>query len=256
MTALVMGIAGGNEKESLSDAEIRERALELGMVDSSNLVLSDLVNTAQPSAAPTDGNVPGADEGASEPGSDGEPDSADTPDSAEGPGSAGTSGSAGGASPAGTPNPADTPGSAGGPGSAGTSGSAGEASPAGTPGSAGGANPAGTSGSAGESNPAAAPDFADGTNPAGTPNPATGSNPAGTSGGGQEPAVITFTIEDGYISSSICQALEEAGLVADAREFNNYILKHGKSRRILAGTYEIPLGTDEEEIARMITGNR
>lgn len=41
VTAVIMGIAAGRNKESLSDAEIKERAKELGMVEQSG-VLSEL----------------------------------------------------------------------------------------------------------------------------------------------------------------------------------------------------------------------
>lgn len=47
LTALVMGIASG-EGSALSDAEIKARALELGMVEGDSLKLTDVVATAMP----------------------------------------------------------------------------------------------------------------------------------------------------------------------------------------------------------------
>lgn len=44
VTALVMGTTIQGEEQSLTDAQIRERAMELGMVDGNSLVLSDLQN--------------------------------------------------------------------------------------------------------------------------------------------------------------------------------------------------------------------
>ena len=48
VTALLMGVATG-EKIPLSDAEIRAKALELGMVESDSLRLTDLQNVQPPS---------------------------------------------------------------------------------------------------------------------------------------------------------------------------------------------------------------
>ena len=50
VTAILMGVATGG-KESLSDEEIKKRALQLGMVEEKNTVLSDLKN--QESSSPT-----------------------------------------------------------------------------------------------------------------------------------------------------------------------------------------------------------
>lgn len=47
LTALVMGIASG-EESTLSDAEIKARALELGMVEGDSLKLTDVAATAMP----------------------------------------------------------------------------------------------------------------------------------------------------------------------------------------------------------------
>lgn len=54
VTALLMGVAGG-DKIPLSDAEIRARAMELGMVESDSLKLSDIPNMTGESVS--DGNV-------------------------------------------------------------------------------------------------------------------------------------------------------------------------------------------------------
>ncbi|MCM1568814.1 MAG: hypothetical protein NC081_05130, partial [Roseburia sp.] len=43
VTTLLMAAASPKEKEPMSDKEIKERAEELGMVDPSSLVLSDLL---------------------------------------------------------------------------------------------------------------------------------------------------------------------------------------------------------------------
>ena len=52
VTALILGISfsgrQGQETQTLTDEQIRERASELGMVDSSELTLAALQNSAQP----------------------------------------------------------------------------------------------------------------------------------------------------------------------------------------------------------------
>ena len=52
VTALILGISfsgrQGQEAQTLTDEQIRERASELGMVDSSELTLAALQNSAQP----------------------------------------------------------------------------------------------------------------------------------------------------------------------------------------------------------------
>lgn len=53
VTAVVMGVAGNGRKEQLSDAEIKTRAAQLGMVESSGL-LSELEETPEVTLEPTE----------------------------------------------------------------------------------------------------------------------------------------------------------------------------------------------------------
>ena len=53
VTAVVMGVAGNGRKEQLSDAEIKARAAQLGMVESSGL-LSELEETPEVTLEPTE----------------------------------------------------------------------------------------------------------------------------------------------------------------------------------------------------------
>lgn len=57
VTALIMGITAGR-KEPLSDAEIKERAKALGMVEEENTLLKDLENQEQDQAAKEDAPEP------------------------------------------------------------------------------------------------------------------------------------------------------------------------------------------------------
>lgn len=63
-----------------------------------------------------------------------------------------------------------------------------------------------------------------------------------------------ITIKRGDDSGSVSRQLYEAGLVENAKEFDNYLCNNGYSRSINPGTYEIAPGTSEEEIAKIITG--
>ena len=65
---------------------------------------------------------------------------------------------------------------------------------------------------------------------------------------------VTVTVKKGASSGSVSSRLQEAGLVEDAKTFDNYLCNYGYSRSINPGTYEIVPGTSEEEIAKIITG--
>lgn len=68
--------------------------------------------------------------------------------------------------------------------------------------------------------------------------------------------VATITIGRGADSYSVSKDLEAAGLIENAREYDAYLCENGYSKRISIGTYEIPIGTSQEEIAKIITGKR
>ena len=64
---------------------------------------------------------------------------------------------------------------------------------------------------------------------------------------------VTIEIFRGDSSYTVSMRLEEAGLVADAREFDAYLVDNGYSRSIRAGTYRIPVGASWEEIVDIIS---
>lgn len=67
-------------------------------------------------------------------------------------------------------------------------------------------------------------------------------------------AVVTIVVERGDSSVSVSRDLAEAGLVADAKEYDTYLCSNGYDKKLRIGTYEIAMGSSEEEIARIITG--
>ena len=81
-----------------------------------------------------------------------------------------------------------------------------------------------------------------------TPQPAASLAPAGD--------VVTLVINRGESSVTVSKNLEELGLVEDYWAFDRYLCENGFDHSIGTGTYEIPLGTAEEEIARIICNLR
>ena len=189
VTALILGISfsgrQGQEAQTLTDEQIRERASELGMVDSSELTLAALASSAAQTPEAT-----------IEPEAAAEPETTTEPEAT--------------AEPKMTTEPEAT----------------------------------------------AEPETM--TEPEATAEPKMTTEPEATA----EPELITapeqsqttITIKKGSDSGSVSRMLYEAGLVENAKAFDNYLCNNGYSRSINPGIYEIAPGTSEEEIAKIITG--
>lgn len=81
--------------------------------------------------------------------------------------------------------------------------------------------------------------------------------PAQEAGGEQTdgtPAVITVGSGDG--SFTVSRKLEDAGIVESASDFDTFLCENGYDKKIRAGNYTISPDADDEQIARMITGQR
>ena len=187
VTALILGISfsgrQGQEAQTLTDEQIRERASELGMVDSSELTLAALQNSAQPQTT-MEPEVTEESETMTEPEATAEPETATEPEAT--------------AEPEMTTKPEVT----------------------------------------------AEPEMT--TKPEATKEPELITAP--------EQSQTTITIKKGSDSGSVSRVLYEAGLVENAKAFDNYLCNNGYSRSINPGIYEIAPGTSEEEIAKIITG--
>ena len=181
VTALILGISfsgrQGQEAQTLTDEQIRERASELGMVDSSELTLAALQNSAQPQTT-LEPEVTEEPEATAEPETTTEPEATAEPET--------------------TTEPEVT----------------------------------------------AEPEMT--TEPEATEAPELITAP--------EQSQTTITIKKGSDSGSVSRQLYEAGLVENAKAFDNYLCNNGYSRSISPGIYEIAPGTSEEEIAKIITG--
>ena len=205
VTALILGISfsgrQGQEAQTLTDEQIRERASELGMVDSSELTLAALQNSAQPQTTmepevTEESKLTADPETTTEPEATAEPETTTEPKAT--------------AEPEMTTKPEVT----------------------------------------------AEPEMT--TKPETTVEPEMTTKPEAT----EEPELITapeqsqttITIKKGSDSGSVSRVLYEAGLVENAKAFDNYLCNNGYSRSINPGIYEIAPGTSEEEIAKIITG--
>lgn len=68
--------------------------------------------------------------------------------------------------------------------------------------------------------------------------------------------VVSFSVKKGDSSSSVSVALAAVGLVQDAAAYDQYLCRNGYDKIISVGTYEIPVGSSDQEIAQIITGKR
>ena len=187
VTALILGISfsgrQGQEAQTLTDEQIRERASELGMMDSSKLTLAALQNSAQPQ--PTM-----------------EPEVTEEPKLT--------------ADPETTTEPEAT------------------------------AEPETTTELEATAEPETTAELEMTTESEATEEPELITAP--------EQSQTTITIKKGSDSGSVSRMFYEAGLVENAKAFDNYLCNNGYSRSINPGIYEIAPGTSEEEIAKIITG--
>lgn len=205
VTALILGISfsgrQGQEAQTLTDEQIRERASELGMVDSSELTLAALQNSAQPQTTM-------------------EPEVTEKPKLT--------------ADPETTTEPEATA----------------ELETT--------TEPKATTEPETMTEPEATAEAETMTEPETTAEPKMTTEPEATEEleltTAPEQSQTTITIKKGSDSGSVSRMLYEAGLVENAKAFDNYLCNNGYSRSINPGIYEIAPGTSEEEIAKIITG--
>lgn len=205
VTALILGISfsgrQGQEAQTLTDEQIRERASELGMVDSSELTLAALQNSAQPQTTMEP-------EVTEEPKLTADPETTTEPEA--------------------TAELETT------------------------------TEPKATTEPETMTEPEATVEPETMTEPETTAEPKMTTEPEATEEleltTAPEQSQTTITIKKGSDSGSVSRMFYEAGLVENAKAFDNYLCNNGYSRSINPGIYEIAPGTSEEEIAKIITG--
>ena len=205
VTALILGISfsgrQGQEAQTLTDEQIRERASELGMVDSSELTLAALQNSAQPQTTMEP-------EVTEEPKLTADPETTTEPEA--------------------TAELETT------------------------------TEPKATTEPETMTDPEATVEPETMTEPETTAEPKMTTEPEATEEleltTAPEQSQTTITVKKGSDSGSVSRMFYEAGLVENAKAFDNYLCNNGYSRSINPGIYEIAPGTSEEEIAKIITG--
>lgn len=61
-------------------------------------------------------------------------------------------------------------------------------------------------------------------------------------------------ISSGEGSYTVSKRLAELGVVESAADFDTYLCEHGYDKKIRAGTYTIPVGATDEQMAKIVTG--
>lgn len=64
---------------------------------------------------------------------------------------------------------------------------------------------------------------------------------------------IIIKIETGMVSKSIAKYLYQKNVIGSATDFNNYLMEHKLTNKIIAGEYKIPVDATYEEIVEIIT---
>lgn len=65
---------------------------------------------------------------------------------------------------------------------------------------------------------------------------------------------VVVSIKAGDSSETVSSKVKEAGLVDDSKSFNSYLCKNGYDKVMRVGNHEIPVGANEEEIAKILSG--
>ena len=99
----------------------------------------------------------------------------------------------------------------------------------------------------------------------GTDSPATEGQPVETPAPQPEPAAEvapepapqaspgSVTIVKGESSTTVARKLQQAGIIQDAMQFDQYLCLNGYDRRLVTGDHAIPAGASAREIAEIIT---
>lgn len=223
VTALIMGIALGGSRESLSDEEIKERAAVLGMVEQQAVVLSDLQNKQETENIPetveslTPETTPETKETETSATQETETKASEAVKETE----SGTKASETAAAETKTPETKQN-----------------ESTSAET-------QKAETKPSEEQTKPSE-------TNE--TDNTATENTAADNTAAGAQ--TVTVTIRSGNGSDTVSRNVQSAGLVESAAAFDKFLCDNGYSKSLRVGTYEIPVGASEEEIAKILTGRQ
>lgn len=69
-------------------------------------------------------------------------------------------------------------------------------------------------------------------------------------------AVKSVTISSGDGSYTVAKKLADAGAVSSADAYDDYLCSNGYDKKLRPGTFKIPPGASDEQIARIVTGQQ
>lgn len=69
-------------------------------------------------------------------------------------------------------------------------------------------------------------------------------------------SAISITIASGDSSYTVAKKLEAAGIVSSASSYDTYLCERGYDKKLRTGTYQIPPGANDEQIAGIVTGQQ
>lgn len=218
VTAIILGVGRG--KETLSDAEIKQRAAQLGMVEASGLLTEREEPTKEPEAdkEPVEIKEPTV-EPTEEPSK--EPEVTPEPEEIEEPT----------VEPEVTPEPEETE------------------EPTAEPTEAPTKEP--------EATKEPTPEPTEDLTPEPTEEPSVEPEEAKET---EEPdlseELCIISVNPGDGSLTVCKRLEEAGLITSATAYDSYMNEKGYDKKLQVGTFKIPKGTEPEEIALILMKKR
>ena len=66
-------------------------------------------------------------------------------------------------------------------------------------------------------------------------------------------STVYITVKSGDSSYTVCKEMEKAGLIEDAKAFDQFLSKNGYDRRISVGRHELIVGSSLEEMGKALT---
>jgi len=69
-----------------------------------------------------------------------------------------------------------------------------------------------------------------------------------------EGETVTITVSSGDGSRRVAGKLADAGLVEDAAQYDRFLCQNGYDKRLRVGNFDIPAGSGDLEIAKILTG--
>ena len=71
----------------------------------------------------------------------------------------------------------------------------------------------------------------------------------------EEVDYVILQVERGNSSNVVAEKLQRLGIIDNAKDFDNYLVNNGYANRISVGTFQIPMGSSYEWIAKKITNS-